>query len=256
MRVPLPRPRHLSPSTFEYELETYNLLWREPDDLALLAAIKAAKREARLARNNSEDALTWNVFRYLEKAGQLSAWLSATCGSLEADPELVYWSYSSKVGGVCPELAAARSEFGEHPHRSSEPDLIAVTDSALFWIEAKLTATNRTLPHNPEARQGYLAGGECWYRQVFRSDYETIALRNHKYELMRFWLLGSWMAARMERAFPLVNLAPQQREVDIEAAFRPFIRETAERSSCARPGNLSMHSSRATRLCRRAGATS
>ena len=74
-------PQHgiyISPSTFEYADEFDNLLWHDPADRELLAAFKPFKRESRLARDNSEDALTWNVFRYLEKSGRLGrvSWLS------------------------------------------------------------------------------------------------------------------------------------------------------------------------------------
>ena len=216
---------YISPSTFEYECETDNLLWAEPDDLALLRAIKSVKREVRMARNNSEDALTWNVFRHLERSNQLPACLSAISGSLVTDPEVIYWSYSQKVHGVCPELARARSMFGEHAQQSSEPDVIIISDQAVFWIEAKLTATNRTFPSNPNAQKEYLTGGGSWYQQVFREDYQTVALCSRKYELMRFWLLGSWMAAQVGRAFYLVNVVLAEREQDIEAAFKPFLME-------------------------------
>lgn len=54
---------YISPSTFEYQREADNLLWRDPEDLALLQGIRVVKRESRMARDNSEDALIWNVFR-------------------------------------------------------------------------------------------------------------------------------------------------------------------------------------------------
>ena len=67
---------YISPSTFEYESEFDNLLWKASEDRALLHRIKTFKRESRMARDNSEDALTWNVFRYLERKKQLSDFLS------------------------------------------------------------------------------------------------------------------------------------------------------------------------------------
>ena len=63
-------PKHsiyISPSTFEYKNYTENLLWKDETDLELLRKIAFVKRESRIARDNSEDALTWNVFRFLEK---------------------------------------------------------------------------------------------------------------------------------------------------------------------------------------------
>src|SRR3972149_287869 len=50
---------YISPTTFEYDCEEDNLLWKSTADLALLKAIKTGKRESRIARDNSEDALSW-----------------------------------------------------------------------------------------------------------------------------------------------------------------------------------------------------
>jgi len=52
---------YLSPSTFEYESKEDNLLWTDCEDISLLDKISKVKRESRMARENSEDALTWNV---------------------------------------------------------------------------------------------------------------------------------------------------------------------------------------------------
>ena len=81
---------YISPSTFEYQNETDNFLWRDPENLALLREIKTIKRESRMARDNSEDALTWNVFRYLEKTNQVAPSLSSLIGASVISPKLVY----------------------------------------------------------------------------------------------------------------------------------------------------------------------
>jgi len=192
---------YISPSTFEYQNETDNFLWRDPEDLTLLREIKTVKRESRMARDNSEDALTWNVFRYLEKTNQVAPSLSSLIDASVISPKLVYWSYSQTAQGVWPQLAWARAEFGEHPTRSSEPDLIIVSDTALFFIEAKLTATNKTTPSRQQYIKKYLTGGNNWYQRVFKTDYDTLAIQERKYELTRFWLLGSWIAAQLDYNF-------------------------------------------------------
>lgn len=220
-------PKHkiyISPTTFEYDCEVDNLLWKNTADLALLEAIKTVKRECRMVRDNSEDALTWNVFRYLETANQLDGFLSWLTGQDQRQTELIYWSYSQTSNRAWPELNKARHEFGEHLQRSSEPDLIALTDRALFFLEAKLTATNENLPSDPKNHKKYLTGGDEWFMRVFTSDFDTVAIRAKKYELFRFWLLGSWMAAQMGLDFYLVNIVPSTREKDIETRFVPHLR--------------------------------
>jgi len=215
---------YISPSTFEYDHETDNLLWKNKTDLALLEAIKSVKRESRIARDNSEDAVSFNVFRYLETTNQLARFLTQVSQTEQRQAELIYWSYSQKSQFAWPELNIARKEFGEHLQRSSEPDLIAVTDKGLFFIEVKLTATNETTPSDHNNRKKYLTGGNEWFKQVFKSDYETIAIKAKKYEIFRFWLLGSWLASQMGLDFFLVNVVLSDREIDIEQRVQHYIR--------------------------------
>lgn len=225
-------PRHgiyISPTTFEYADERDNLLWKDAADTALLNAIKTVKRESRLARDNSEDALTWNVFRYLETTRQLTRLLSWLTQEDHRDVELVYWSYSQRSAGVWPPLERARVEFGERQRSGSEPDLIALSDKALFFIEAKQTATNDAAPGGTGHGTPYIAGGDRWWQQVFSSDFSTVAVDARKYELVRLWLLGTWLAHQLRRQFFLINVVPSGRETDIEHRFGVHIRNSSQR---------------------------
>jgi len=214
---------YISPSTFDYDQETDNLLWNSEEDLVLLETIKKVKRECRISRDNSEDAVTWNVFRYLKNTNQLDNLLTWIAQSDQHNTDLIYWSYSQEAQGAWSELNKARKEFGENLQRSSEPDLIALTDKGLFFIEAKLTATNNTTPSNRNIRNNYLTGGNEWIKQVFTSKYETIAIDSKLFELFRFWLLGTWLASQMAKDFYLINIVLTEREKDIEQRLFPHI---------------------------------
>ena len=98
-------------------------------------------------------------------------------------------------------------------------------------IEAKLNASNKTVPRskNPLVKKKYVAEGCEWYADVFKSDFETAAIGEQKYELLRFWLLGSWMAQNQNLRFFLVDLVPEAKEKDIETQFKRHIRENANR---------------------------
>lgn len=221
---------YITPTTFIYEDLKDNSLWHDAEDKDLLGKIIEHKRvKGQLHHDNSEDAVTWNVFRFLERSELLSEFLSKLCNSPVANPEIIYWSYSQSQQNVWNELKKARAEFGEIPQRGSEPDLIVDSDDALFFIEAKLTATNETTPSNPKELKRYLTGGNNWYDAVFRSDYQTIASNEKKYELLRFWLLGTWIAKQQDLDFYLVNLALSERERDIEAIFKKHIHENQRR---------------------------
>jgi len=221
---------YISPSTFEYENKWINILWRDPQDKIVLENIMATKRESRIARDNSEDAVTWNVFRYLEKENLIENYLGSIVNDIFKSSDCIYWSFHQKEGNSWSELNKAREEFGEQIQRSSEPDLIIKTDKALFFIEAKLTASNKTIPSDRNNAKKYKTGGNEWFSSAFRSDYNTIAIDEKKYELLRLWLLGSWIADRNNLSFYLMNLVPEDKERKIEDQFKEFIIENEKRS--------------------------
>lgn len=225
-------PKHeifISPSTFEYSSELDNLLWKDTQDLDLLHRIMKKKRESRMARDNSEDAVSWNVFRFLEKNNLVEGFLDSITRTSPKSSDVIYWSYNQREGSDWSLLNRARREFGETISRGSEPDIIITTDNTLFFIEAKLTAGNKTTPSNPTYSKKYETGGDNWFSIVFESDYKTIAISEKKYELMRFWLLGTWMAKQMGVDFYLINLVLSDRESNIETIFKKHIRENQQR---------------------------
>jgi hypothetical protein len=231
-------PEHgiaISPTTFEYAGIAANLLDTRESELSLLDSVLRMKRECRMARDNSEDALLWNVFRFLERRQLLLGWIEAVIGARFRNPATIYWSCAIADPSRTPwrPLLDARVEFGEagDPHqaarRGSEPDLILVDRDHLVFVEAKLTASNRT-PGGRRAAESkalkpksYTTGGGNWFGHVFTADYADIVL-DRKYELMRFWLLGTWIAQREGKRFHLVNLVRARSETTIEVAFGQF----------------------------------
>jgi len=225
-------PKHkifISPTTFEYEKEQDNLLWFDSADKLLFDEIKKVKRESRISRDNSEDALTWNVMRFLDRQGLLTDFLSQLSNKKIKEAELILWSYSPKENSDWSLLNKARNEFGERVGRGSEPDIIIRTDKVLYFLEAKLTATNETKPSDCQNRKAYETGGNNQFQQVFKSDYETVVVKEKRYELMRFWLLGSWMAKQLGVDFEFYSLVMQSREQEIKKDFGKHIIETDER---------------------------
>ena len=223
-------PKHniyISPSTFEYEDESDNLLWKDKADLDLLKRIKEVKRESRIARERSEDAVTWNVFRFLEKYDLLSGYLSKLVRNKISNSEIIYWSYSPSQKKVWDELQEARKQFETRPQKGSEPDIIIKSNNALFFVEAKFKASNNTVckSENPEVWKKYETSDDNWFSKVFKSNYKTVAITDKKYELLRFWLLGSWIAKQEDLNFYLVNLVLSKRDTGIEPTFKRHIYE-------------------------------
>jgi len=167
--------------------------------------------------------------RFFDRQGLVSDFLSRLSNREIKDAELILWSYSPKENSNWSLLNRARTEFGETIARGSEPDIIIKTDKVLYFIEAKLTANNKTKPSDLQNKKKYETGGNKMFPEIFKSDYETIAVKEKGYELMRFWLLGSWMAKQLEIDFEFYSLVMQSRELEIEATFGKHIIESPER---------------------------
>lgn len=219
---------YISPTTFEYEDVNANLLWSDKESMELLSEIvHGPKRESRMARDNSEDSVTWNVFRFLEKNGLVPTVLGELLGADLSDPKLVYWSHCQESGTLWTGLRKARLAFGEPAHTGSEPDLIVYAKNALLFVESKLTSGNKTVPARNYRGEKYGLGADGWARNVCRLDCKTMAIDEKKYELMRFWILGTWLASEMGVPFHLVNLVRAGQEEPIEAtADRLFVINT------------------------------
>jgi hypothetical protein len=215
----------VSPSTFEYLNEEDNLLWKEKSDLELLKKIiKRVKRESRMARDNSEDAVTWNVFRFLERNRLVDGFLSSRVGKDLKSAEVIYWSYSQKEHNTWSPLKKTRKEFGEEKQRSSEPDIIINTDKALFFIEAKLTSPNKIdfdRSHTTEDKEDRIRRYSRGDRFLKRSFGDVIDVCY--YELGRFWVIGCLMAEKLKKDFYLVNLVLARKEKDVERDFGKYI---------------------------------
>jgi len=226
-------PKHniyISSTTFEYQSELDNLLWKNEADLDLFKRIKKGKRESRIARDNSEDAVTWNVFRFLERNNLLSGFLEGLHNSPVESPEIIYWSYSQSQQEVWNKLEKARKEFGESPQRSSEPDLIIKSNDALFFIGAKLTAPNKvdfnknhTAEDKAERVKRYSKGN-----YFLKQPVEHIMDAGY-YQLMRFWLIGAWIADNENLNFYLLNLVRKNEEKYIESKFGKYIEQNENR---------------------------
>ena len=214
---------YISPSTFEYQSELDNLLWKDKADLDLFKKIKVVKRESRIARDNSEDAVSWNVFRFLERNNLICEFLQKVVGLYENSAEVIYWSFSQSQQNLWDMLNEGRKEFELVPSKGSEPDIFILGGKTLVIIEAKFGARNKTTPSKVYVEDKYVSGAQGWWKKVFHSDFKTVAIENKKYELSRFWLIGSWMANKLNLDFYLINLTLSNQEKDIEQIFKKHI---------------------------------
>lgn len=141
---------------------------------------------------------------------------------IQGEPQCIYWSYSTLTNGAYQPLQAARKALGEREGRSTEPDLMIEADDYLILDEAKVTANNRTTPSSSTTLGNYQTGGSGWFQKVFTEGEtaQSIATELRLYELMRMWLIGTWMAERqLGKRFILVNLVLGGRKLDVEERF-------------------------------------
>jgi hypothetical protein len=211
------------------------MLWTTDADLALWRAINApgVKRENRIARDNSEDAVTWNVFRFLELHGLVGEFIKLVVGeTIARTPRVIYWSYCQQSLQVWSPLLDAAQLFGENVEYRSEPDVVIDDDRILVFVENKFLA-GKPKPPKTRYRKRYTTAGPGWFAKVFSpsTTFEEMSVTDELYQLMRLWLLGSWIANRNGRRFLLLNVVRSQSEDAREtgARFGVYIAATPHR---------------------------
>lgn len=146
-------PEHsikIHPNTFGYEDPLRNIRFERDYFRRAILYNKLKAETHRLGYENSEDALTWNVFSALARRKQLSA-LSRSLFKVDTndEPELYLWGLRVCLDGPVPEnqfdaLCAAREVFECNITRmNTEPDIMLYAPNRfLFLVEAKFTSPN------------------------------------------------------------------------------------------------------------------
>jgi hypothetical protein len=160
-------------------------------------------KASRLARETSEDAVTWTVIRFLQDTKQIPRALA-----LEDDLQAVlFWGvqYPPRVDDpirqALEEILA--TDLHEDPDRLTEPDVIFSLKSHLVFIEFKYLSRNDKKPHYKHFHR-YLDPD----RQLFRDPRGAVEKAGY-YEFARNWVAGALLARRLKKRFLLINLAAQ-----------------------------------------------
>jgi len=221
---------YITPTTFIYKNLKDSLLWYDVDEYLVNRIMEVKRVKAQLYHDNSEDVVAWNVFRFLERSELLSGFLSKLHSSPVTNPEIIYWSYSQSQRQAWNELESARGAFGESQQRSSEPDIIIRSDDSLFLVEVKLKARNKVdfnRTHTPKGKEDRIrrySKGDCFLKQPVEDIIDA-----GYYQLMRFWLIGAWIAENQNLNFYLLNLVRENDETHIEMEFGKYIRQNEKR---------------------------
>lgn len=206
---------YASPSTFEYEDPSTSMIWPGDTEATATAQVltgRGGKRTwSRMGRERDEDSVTWNVFRYLERVGDLDALLKKAGVHVSGDVKPIYWSVDA--GAVWPPLVAARKALGEDPARGSEPDIILETSSSIVIVEVKFTAPSVTSKDPIPAYYDIYAQKNA--PNLFTGNV-TAAVGEIGYELTRFFLLAHALGAATRKQAHVVSLTCEQQDGDLE----------------------------------------
>jgi hypothetical protein len=186
----------------------------------------------RLGNENSEDALTWNVFVGCLRVRALRSLFHALTGWEACDePELYLWGNRISADGPEPweELYAARKRIEPRPGIPTEPDAaLRVRGQALVLVEAKFGSPNGTLKGKHD-RFGAVtdfvraytsegaAGGPLHAQWIAQQAPDSVLE-----QLCRHAVFAHRLATDGEAPF-VVNLVRKKDAPDIERRFGPHL---------------------------------
>ena len=188
--------------------------WDVPEFIAsgytkvLETALNQGNRTSKLQKfssSNSEDLVTWTIFRHLIGTGELGT-LARQVGIVSGEanePDVLLWGVPINSRTRLRRVVIAELDsLGESPERRSEPDVILDFDkSGLIFIEVKLRSSNDAGEPSSSKWKRYLHDSEAF------SDAEK-ARETGLYELVRNWRILCDIAHG--RPAMLVNLGPDE----------------------------------------------
>jgi hypothetical protein len=219
-------PKHhigLSRTTYIHQKSEQNLIiFRD-----LFRTIR--KTEDRLANENSEDALTWNIFVGLYVLQALDAMFTALTGiKPKGEPELYLWGNRFFVQGCSrwESLGNVQQQLEAKKRFPTEPDcILRIPGQALIFVEAKFRSANSRYDKKT-ARCGPVREYLKTYRAkpgqpdplnrewILRASPEQVLE-----QLCRNTIVAQWLAEPGEQIF-LVNLVSNDMEKTVEEEFR------------------------------------
>jgi hypothetical protein len=228
-------------ATYSYRDVRRNII-ASPDLFAQRIVGHSFKYEShRLGSENSEDALSWNVFRSLQEAGLLAAVAKLMTGEDHPQtPDLYLWGIRISDNSFEPWdlLIAARERFESNlpvKRPLTEPDIaLHLPGKYLVLIEAKFTSPNPFYEQGPRRDAQSLTLDELL--GIYRDDSLRIldyakasSVDRIPYQLWRNMVFAEWMAkseSAQTKAYH-VNLVRAQAVEATSPKFLGLIRASA-----------------------------
>jgi len=217
--------------TYVYEDFYDNLLWRDSEDRRRLDAILEVKRESRMENEHSEDAVTWNVFRFFERRNLLSSALGNLFPCPHGEPLAIFWTARDRCVWD-PYRSCCKKHFSEPV--LSELDVIFMwPQEMLVIVEAKFRSSNRS---DPSVRSEELRKSERYIQgasQYLNRDKAYDSVRDGYYQLLRNWAIGTRLKEDLGcKTFVLANLLRKRHEhIHHEDPLKQFAQPACKLSS-------------------------
>lgn len=189
-----------------------------------------------LASENSEDALSWNLFRTLEKAGQLDVVTRAL--GLEDDFQVLYWYRPWDAAEPLPEIREALNRvepWGKIGGRfQTETDIILKGQRYLVMVESKLGKPGaRIRPWERTSRAPVPATYEAPLRALLADMHDWPETMRRFYQLLRHLVLANELC-RPDVWGLEPHLLAIVNELNIHASLHTHAQEFAHFQRCLR----------------------
>lgn len=174
--------------------------------------------KAYLGVKHGEDALTWNVFRSLQREGQKGCQVISRVLGLSQIDKILFWGCDVESNGEEQQLLSIliRATDGKLKGTMTEPDLVLIADAEVAFVECKLNQSGNQSPWRARqvlpGKEGGSAKRMEVYKRVGVDGLDQIEDRikdwQDVYQLIRQYVYANLLADALEKepvVIPLVN---------------------------------------------------
>ena len=179
--------------------------------------------KAYLSSDRSEDALTWNVFRSLQKAGLPGLETIGEIFQVSSLESVLFWGCDVELQSESQQIlnCLIRAIDGKHMGTMTEPDLVILTDREVAFVECKLNANGKQSPWKAQGlgaeKRFNTYVEECGFEKL-----QNVDTWGQVYQLIRQYIYARSMAAVMDRRPLVFSLVREERPGSWNAFYQPL----------------------------------
>ena len=163
--------------------------------------------QAYLSKPNSEDALTWNVFRSLQVQGEDGLRVISDIFETSKVERILFWGCDIEHHDDEQQLLniLIRTIDGKYRGTMTEPDLVLITEEEAVFMECKLNQNGKTSPWRAQGE------GAKKRMKTYRGDFpelNDIADWEDVYQLIRQYVYAKSLSENLKKKpviIPLIN---------------------------------------------------